>query len=304
LAQEAPISAVHRDRRAIARLAARQHGVVAARQLRRLGLDWGAIKYRVRTAELHRIHDGVYAVGHPALEQHGKWMAAVLAGGEGAAVSHRHAAALAGFRETIAAEIDVITPTHRGRRDGIIFHEAQLHPADLTEVDDIPVTAVPRTLLDLAGEFSPGAFEVAFWEAERLDMIDPHELRAFLARSHGRRGMAQLRRLADRMLTKGIVLHSPLERRFHELIRDTDLPLPAFNHWVEGMKVDAVWLERRLVVELDGAAFHRGVGAALRDAERDARLEKAGYRVLRVSYGRLTSEPGAVMTELRRALTR
>lgn len=268
-----------------------------------MGLDWGAIKYRVEVAELHRLHAGVYAVGHRAISRRGQWMAAVLAGGEGAVLSHRHASELAGFRETIADEIDVTVQRHRGSRTGIVFHEALLHPADLAEIDGIPVTAVPRTLLDLASQLSVRQFEKAFWEAERLGLIASHDLRAFLARSHGRRGMGQLRRLSDRVLPPDLVVRSPLERRFYELCRDGDLPLPALNERVEGMEVDALWREQGLIVELDGQAYHRGVGAFERDRRRDARLQLAGYRVVRITHRRLESEPAVVLQELRRNIS-
>ena len=268
---------------AVADLARRQHGVVTARQLNVLGIGREAIKYRLRTGELNRIYAGVYAVGHRYLTQRGRWMAAVLAGGERAVLAGRAAAALQGFRATAASWIHVITPVHRGRRRGIIFHEASLHPADRDERHGIPVTAIPRTLLDLARELHPTQLGYAFWEAERVDLIDPHELRAFLARSHGRRGMAQLRPLADRLLPPDLTVRSSLERRFYELIRDSGLPLPAMNTNLEGFEVDACWLEQKLVVELDGRTYHSGARAFETDRIRDATLQAAGYRVIRLT---------------------
>lgn len=244
----------------------------------------------------------MYAVGHRGIAQRGRWMAAVLAGAKGAALSHRHAAALWGFRDTIAAKIDVTVTRRRRPRPGIAFHETRLQPADRSVRDGIPVTAVPRTLLDLAATLASTQLDHAFWEAERLSLIDPHELRAFLARSHGRRGMRRLRALADRMLPPGITVRSPLERRFYELVRDSGLPPPRLNVQLEGFEVDACWEAQRLIVELDGHAYHRGVGAALRDAERDARLGAAGYRVIRVSYARLETESAAILEELERIL--
>jgi hypothetical protein len=242
-----------------------------------------AIKYRLRTGRLHRIHAGVYAVGHRRLTQQGRWLAAVLAGGDDAVLSHRYAAAHWGFRETIAKRIDVTAPTRRGNRPGIVFHRAHLHPADRTIHEGIPITSVPRTLLDLAATLSLTQQDYAFWEAERLGLVDPHELRHLLARSHGRRGMRRLRALTERLLPPDVTLRSPLERRFYELIRDAGLPLPALNVSVEGFEVDACWAEQRLVVELDGHAYHRGVDAFERDRIRDAELQAAGYRVIRLT---------------------
>lgn len=144
-------------------------------------------------------------------------------------LSHRYAAAEWGFRETIARRIDVTVPQRRRPRPGIAFHEADLRRADLAVRGGIPVTAVPRTLLDLAATLAAAQFDHAFWEAERLGLIDPHELRAFLARSHGRRGMARLRILSDRMLPAAVTVRSPLERRFYELVCDSGLPAPSLN---------------------------------------------------------------------------
>jgi very-short-patch-repair endonuclease len=226
-------------------------------------------------------------------------MAAVLAGGEGAVLAGRAVAALMSFRKTVATWIDVIVTRRREKRPGLVFHEATLHSADRTVNDGIPVTSVPRTLLDLASQLSAREFEVAFWEAERLELIDPRELRAFLARSHGQRGMKNLRRLADLMLPHEVTVRSPLERRLYELIRASDLPLPALNMRLEGFEVDACWVEEKVVVELDGAAYHRGVGARLRDEQRDARLRAAGFQVLRVR----SSELGSVLAELQQMLS-
>ncbi len=256
----------------------------------------------MRTGELHQLHAGIFAIGHRRLTQRGRCMAAVLAGGDGAVLSHRYAAAHWGFRDTIATRIDITVPRRRRAPPGIVFHEAKLHPADQTLHDGIPVTAIPRTLLDLAATLSPTQQDHAFWEAERLGLIDPHELRAFLARSHGRRGMARLRLLADRLLPPELTVRSPLERRFYELVRDAGLPPPALNVKVEGFEVDACWAEQRLVVELDGHAYHRGVDAFERDRRRDTRLQLAGYRVLRITQRRLDYESSSVLDELGRLI--
>jgi predicted transcriptional regulator of viral defense system len=275
--------AVARVGGAVARLAARQHGVVAARQLRALGVGQDAIEYRLAIGELHRVHAGVYAVGHRRLSDHGRWMAAVLAGGEGATLSHRPAAALAGFRDTLAQTIDVTVPRHRGRRQGIGYHQARLHPADRTTIDGIAVTSVPRTLLDLASQLAPNQLDRAFWEAERLALIDPPQLRSLMARSHGARGVRRLRALAGRLLPPEVTTRSVLERRFFELCREEGLPLPALNERVHGFEVDALWPEQRLIVELDGRAYHRGADAFETDRIRDATLQLAGYRVIRLT---------------------
>lgn len=285
---------------AVARLAARQHGVVARRQLDALGVGQDAIEYRLATGALHRIHAGVYAVGHRRLSDRGRWMAAVLAGGEGAVLSHRAAAALWGFRETIASWIDVTVWRHRGGRRGIVFHgDARAHKSDRALCDGIPVTAVPRTLLDLACELRPTQLTYAFWEAERLNLLDPGELADLLARSAGKRGVRRLRELADRCLPPETFVRSVLERRLLELCRDSGLPLPSLNVALAGFEVDALWNDQRLVAELDGASYHRGAAAFERDRVRDAALQVAGYRVVRFTRQRLEQEAAAVTVTLR-----
>ena len=142
----------------IARVAARQHGVVAADQLYMAGLTPQMVKTRVRNGRLHRIHRGVYAVGHPGLSREGSWMAAVLACGKGAVLSHRAAGAL--WRITTAPEvIDVTVPGNagRGHRDGIRIHRSStLAPGDCTARDSIPVTKPARTLRISAERFPGG----------------------------------------------------------------------------------------------------------------------------------------------------
>jgi len=147
-------------------LAERQHGVVARRQL---ALSAAAVKHALATGRLHEIHRGVYAVGHRRLTQRGRWMAAVLAGGPGAVLSHRSAAALHGIRRSDAVEVTV---AGRRRRPGICMHRARLEPDEITVCDGIPCTTVARTLLDLAAVLPPHAVESAMNEAEYLRLTD------------------------------------------------------------------------------------------------------------------------------------
>src|SRR2546423_6748271 len=160
-----------RDRQ-IAALATRKHGVVARRQLVALGLGPGAIDHRVARGRLHPVHRGVYAVGHPRLTARGLWMAAVLACGPGALLSHRSAAALWGFQSTAAMRIDVSAPGRRGR-PGIVLHRVgSVHDEDRGKCHGVPVTAVPRTLLDLAGLVSPDQLPRALEQAARPQLLD------------------------------------------------------------------------------------------------------------------------------------
>ena len=139
----------------IARLAARQHGLVTLAQLLAAGLDKSAIARRVRAGQLHRVYRGVYAVGHAGLSREGRFLAAVLGAGKGAALSHLAAAELWEVRRYRASLIDVVVPTRR-RADGVRVHETRtLHPRDVTTYKGIPVTTIARTLVDLSDVLTP-----------------------------------------------------------------------------------------------------------------------------------------------------
>ena len=176
----------------IAALAARQHGVVAHRQLIRLGLDRNAIQYRLRVGRLHSLHRGVYAVGHTKISSTGRDMAAVLACGPGAVLSHRAAGALWGLRPSSAARIDVTTPRQLGRRHGIRLHVSRVPTDERTVLHGVPVTTVPRTMFDLAAELRPHDLERMIDQAAVLQLTDPLSLPAVLKRYPGYRGAASL----------------------------------------------------------------------------------------------------------------
>jgi putative AbiEi antitoxin of type IV toxin-antitoxin system/transcriptional regulator with AbiEi antitoxin domain of type IV toxin-antitoxin system len=180
------------------RLAARQHGVVARRQLVALGLTDSAIKHRLANGRLHRTYRGVYAVGRPELSPRGRWMAAVLSCGPQAALSHASAAALWGIRPARDGAIEVSVPivVCRHPRGVVVHRRIALHPSDLTQRDAIPVTAPISTLLDLATGLSPRALEAAINEADRLGLTDPEALRAALNNLFARPGGALAARYA------------------------------------------------------------------------------------------------------------
>jgi hypothetical protein len=268
-------------------LASRQHDLVARRQLTRMGFGPGAIDTRVHSGRLTVVHRGVYSVSPSRLTRLGRWLAAVLAGGDEAVLSHNDAAALWGLVRPAGGIIHVSVPRGRARaRSGIRFH----HPRDLGKTDreireGIPVTGLPRTLLDLAA-VDPSRLGRALEEADRRNLLQLQPLRALLSRSRGRPGAAVLRRGLER-LTFPEATRSELETRFLELCLEHGLPRPSVNVLVAGHLVDAAWLERRLVVEMDGFAYHRSRAAFERDRERDADLQLAGFRVLRVTAQRL-----------------
>ena len=289
--------------RAIAALAARQHGVLSADQLLTCGLSRKAIRGRVAAGRLHPVHAGVYAVGHPAVGDHGRWLAAVLAGGSGAVLSHRSAAELWGLMPATSRIPDVSVPRGRRPRATVSFHRPpRLDRVDLTARDGIPVTAAARTLLDLAAVLAPRQLERAFDEADRLHLLDRGRLRVLCER-RGQRGVREFRRLAARLLPATLSTRSALEYRFLKLCRDRGLPRPEANVRLAGHEVDVLWRRQGLVVELDGHAYHAGRAAFERDRIRDATLQAAGHHVIRVTHRRLEDDPEGVLATLERLLS-
>jgi predicted transcriptional regulator of viral defense system len=296
---------VHREQR-IAALARRQHGVVTKAQLRELGLADRTIERRVSAGRLHRLHRGVFAVGHPLLAVEGHWMAAVLACGRGALLSHRSAAALWGLRPDNRGRIDVTSPTNAGRRrPGIDLHRARsLGRHDQSQQRGIPCTSVARTLLDLADALDRRQLERACNQAEVLQLLRVHELEAALAR-RGRRAalLGQVLEARTRDVTRSV-----LEERFLALCRAAGLPPPRCNVWIPqpasaAVEVDFLWPAQRLIVETDGRAFHATRQAFERDRRRDQRLMLAGYRVVRFTWAQLERDAGGVAETVRGLLS-
>jgi hypothetical protein len=289
----------------VAELAQIQHGVVAHRQLIALGLSPDAVHYRLDAGRLHRIHVGVYAVGHTLLTGRGRWMAAVLACGPTAMLSHRCAGVLWNVLHSDSRRLDVTVPggSRRGPAGVALHRTRRLHPDDGDEHDRIPVTSLARTLLDLAALVSRRELERAVEAAERLRIIDFQRVEELLDRSRGRRGRRALTGVL-RDYDEPSFTRSELERRFLALCRDAGLPRPAVNTWVAGGEADMAWADHRVVVELDGHAFHRTRAAFERDRTRDGALQLAGYRVLRITHRRLEREPVQVARAIESLLER
>lgn len=249
---------------------------------------------------LHRLHVGVYAVGHQVVSIHGRWMAAVLACGSGSILSHRDAAALWGIRPSSRHVVDVTAPCGSRRdRPGIEVHRTRrLDPEDRDVEDGIPVTTVARTLLDLAEVLPRGDLANAIENSERLRLFDLRAVEDVIGRSPGRRGLRVLRGALEAYRPPPAT-RSLLERRFLDLMHDAGLPRPLVNVEIANLEVDAAWHDARLVVELDGRTFHDTHEAFERDRIRDATLQLAGYRVLRVTDRRLLREPMAVVHTVR-----
>jgi hypothetical protein len=290
------------DRR-IAALAARQHGVVSRRQLRALGVDDSAVAYRVRVGRLHRLHVGVYAVGHVAVGRRGRWLAAVLACGDGAVLSHAAAGALWGLRPSAAARIDVTVATAAGRNDPTLRpHRSALPAGETTALHGIPVTTPARTILDLAATLQRRPLERLLDTAENTRLTDVAILDA-LARAHPRhRGAKRLREALHTHTPGSTLTRSELEERFLALCDAAGIDRPLVNHHVAGRERDFVFPSRRLVIETDSWRHHQSRQAFEDDRHRDATLLRAGYRTLRVTHRWLTTEPGEVVATLRAVL--
>jgi very-short-patch-repair endonuclease len=290
----------------IADLAERQHGVVARAQLVNIGLGRRAIGHRLECGRLHSVYRGVYAVGHGVLSGDGRSMAAILVAGEGAALSHRSAAALWGIRPTARRRDEVTVARSRRSSSGVQFHCGRLASNEVTIVRGIPVTTVPRTLLDLAAVVPRRQVERAWNEAEVRRLVDPLSLDELVARYPGRRGAATIRAIRAAGRVGATVTRSELEERFLALLDDEGLPRPKVNEhlhvagaWIEA---DCVWPGRRVIVELDGHASHATRAAFERDRARDRVLSAAGWRVVRITWLQLHDERQAIRADLRALL--
>lgn len=271
---------------AIAHVAARHHGVVTLAQLTTAGLGANAVSKRVQAGRLHRLHRGVYAVGHDGISIHGRWVAAVLALGDGAVLSHRSAAELWGLLKPEAGPVDVSVPSRSGRarRRGIRPHRSPSLLDDphsrlpvRTVRDGIPVTSVARTLEDLRGSVPPRLYRKAVRQAE---------LAGFALGS----------------VVRGDRTRSDLERDFLALCRAYGIPPPEVNAQIGRWTVDFLWRRERLVVETDSYRYHRGSIAFEDDHARDLDLRRRGFTVRRYTGAQIRDHSAAVVADLREVL--
>jgi hypothetical protein len=290
---------------AVAALFAAQHAVAGLRQLTALGLSARAIQHRAATGRLRRELRGVYALGGVTLTPDGHRMAAVLASGEGAVLSHRSAAALWGLMRWRPRAEDVTFPGSQRRPGGVIAHRARrLIDDDRAEVRGIPTTSLHRTLVDLAELLDVHRLERAIHEAAVLRLIDVNTLRTTTERLRGRHG--------ERLLQAALALPStgdtqgPLEADFLALCRTHGLPPPRCGVTIRcgdrRFTVDALFGAERVVVELDGEHVHGTSRAFHADRRRDAALAAEGFVVVRLTWRRVTRAPVVTAEELRRIL--
>jgi very-short-patch-repair endonuclease len=288
---------------AIAALAGSQHGVLTRRQLRGLGLSDSSISQRAAAARLHRIHQGVYAVGHRLLTPRGRWMAAVLAHGRRAVLSHGSAAALWEVRAASTAWIDVTVPrTGRRTRDRIRVHRPRtLSDDEVATRHGIPVTPA-RTVLDLAATLKPDHLNRLLDQVEVRELADYPALDA-LARAHpGHKGSSKLTEALRTHQAGEDRTKSGLERLLLKLCDDHGLPRPKVNHTLAGKQVDFLFERQKLIVETDSWCYHKTRRAFEADRARDAIHARAGSRTRRFTDHRLTIEPHAVARTIRAAL--
>jgi very-short-patch-repair endonuclease len=288
----------------VARVAAGQRNLVTFAQLLAAGLSRNAVAHRVRTGRLHRILHAVYAVGTPFLAPWAPEQAALLALGPAAALSHHTAAVrLELFPGDAPARPEVTLPgTSRSVRGVRTHRSATLLSTETVVVDGLRCTTAARTLLDLAAAVSDGALDRALNESYVRKLTTSAEIGRLLARHPGRRGS---RRLARRIATDPPgVTRSEAERLALRLIRRAGLTVPRTNQRLADFEVDLLWPQERLVVEIDGFAFHATRDAFERDRRRDAELQARGYRVVRLTWRRLVDEPHAVVALLAGALAR
>jgi very-short-patch-repair endonuclease len=290
-------------------LASRQHGVVATRQLQMLGYNRASAARAAKVGRLHRVHRGVYAVGHTDLSWNGRCMAAVLACAP-AVASHWSAAWLWGLAQYRPSSFDLIVPSRRGhRRRDFFVHYAPLAREDVADADGIPATSFERTFLDLAArwpESLPKLLERAE-EAEDEEGRRRFDLRGFeslLARTPSHRGYAPLAKALRLYRPDPALTRSGLERRFRALVRRAGLPLPAANYVIGRFEIDAYWEAEQFGVELDVFATHGSRLAFERDRERADELLASGVEIVRITDIRLEREPEAVMSRVAAHLER
>lgn len=284
--------------RAIVARAARQHGVVSLAQIREAGLSRDALRHRVGRGYMRRMHTGVYQLG-PLTSPFAEPFAAVLACGPTAVLSHHAALWLLGVTKERPRAMEVTVSSGRPRPSGVVVHRSGVVPEERTRREGIPVTTAARALVDVAAHLRRRDLERAVEQAVVIGAATQSELADAAATK--RKGAATVRSvLAD--TTTPSLTRSEAERRLLELIRSAGLPHPIANARLMGYEVDLLWPKHRLVVEVDGFAFHASREAFERDRARDAALQAAGYRVIRVTWRRLVEEPYAVVATLAGAL--
>jgi very-short-patch-repair endonuclease len=265
------------------------------------------IKGRIRRGGLHVVHRGVYSVGHASVTFEGRWMAAVLAFGPEAVLSHRSAGQFWGLVPRSRIRPEVTRPRHAAGRPHLVVHQATLPGDEVARVRGIPVTSVPRTMFDLAGMLKEREVERAWNEMEVRGLTDSISVPDLLERYPGRKGSVVLARLANRKVLPVGITRNDFEEAFLALIDRHRLPRPRMNAHLalrgRFYEIDCLWERERIAIELDGAAAHMTQKAFHDNRERDRILTAEGYRTTRVTWAHLHHTPAEVAADLRLILT-
>lgn len=289
----------------VADLAQGQHGIVSRRQLLDFGMGRRAVVGRLERGQLHEVFRGVYVVGVRRISRKGRWMAAVLACGGDAILSHRSAGRLWRLLPLAAEWVDITCTSSQVERRGIVGHRSPSRDDERGAVDGIPVTSPFRTIFDLASVLDRRGLERAWHEAEVGGLRDPVSLPVLLERYPGRRGTRNLRALLESPEPVGFT-RNDFEEAFLVLIDAHGLPRPRMNATValrgRFYEIDALWERERVAVELDSRSVHGTKKRFESDRQRDRVLLAEGYRTAHVTWRQLQNEPEEIVADLRLAL--
>jgi very-short-patch-repair endonuclease len=293
-----------RTHQEVARLAARQYGVVTREQLHGLGYSDAAIGRALEAGRLHAWHRSVFAVGHRRLGRHAFCMAAILYRGPGTLVSFQSAVWLWGMEKKLEIPVNVSVPWRGHAKGGPALHHCPaLRDEDATEIEGLPVTSVPRTLLDFAWKAKTQRLERALDQADRLGMLDPTAVNLITEEVRGHRGRKPLLRAVAIYHEKGFT-RSGGEKRLLAALADVGVRRPLVNNFVEGYELDFYWDQERFAVELDSWEHHRSRRSFEADPERQEKLALAGILVIRITGTRLKREPQTVARRIGEHLER
>ncbi len=294
--------AVPLEERTVA-LAARQHGVITRGQLIDLGMSAAAIGRRLKSGRFRPLHGGVYLVG-PLEADCAADMAAVLAGGPAAVLSHTSALRLWGLvRVDRPHPVHVTVPGNgRSRRPGIAFHRVRdLADDERTAIKGVPVTTPARTIVDAAGMLGRREVELALATAERKGLIGSDELAALPNRYSHRRGMAILRALLREQAGPHFT-RSEAERKCLDLLRAGGLPTPHANVAIGPYELDLLWPEEGVAIEIDGWKHHSSRPRFEGDRRKDTWLRGRGIDVIRLSWRQITRQGTATVVQVGQTL--
>jgi very-short-patch-repair endonuclease len=289
----------------LATIGTRQHGVISIRQLEGLGFGRSTITDEIASGRLHRLHRGVYAVGHEKLSWHGHCLAAVLANAPAAVASHFSAGWLWGLLlNRPSGTFHITAPTRRHSKPQFVVHRAALADDDRAIVEGIPTTSLARTHLDLAAEVSLDRVSRFLARSEADEALDLLALEALLDRCGNHPGRGTLRQALAIHKPDLATTRSGLERRFRDLVRKAGLPPPSMNFAIAGYELDVYWPEERFAVELEVYETHGNRASFEADPVRQEELLLVGIASIRVTGPRLTREPEAVIERVRTLLER